>query len=189
MKTQPNRRHRTFVSGPIQGRILSRMALYWVMYHVIVWHGLFIFHYAERRLSVTEGAAPVPALQIYWDFCIDHALLALCAILILPVFLLDFVRVIHRIAGPLVAFRNALRDMRHGRPVEQLELRQGDLLMELQEEFNEFLKAYHAGLPSNDRQCGMMPPQQAELVEELVESPCDSDARSQPAETALAVDA
>ena len=43
-------RKKKFVSGPIQGRLLLRMGVYWVLYHVILWHALFIFRYVEYRV-------------------------------------------------------------------------------------------------------------------------------------------
>jgi hypothetical protein len=136
-------RKKTFVNTAIQGRIITRMAVYWVLYHIVLWHGMFLYRYLQYRSDILSGGNAVPFRELYGQFVIDYYPMALCAMIILPAFMLDFVRLTHRIAGPLVRFRHALNDMMAGQTVEKVDLRKGDLLSEFQEAFNEFLDFYN----------------------------------------------
>jgi hypothetical protein len=136
-------RKKTFVNTAIQGRIITRMAVYWVLYHIVLWHGMFLYRYLQYRSDVLSGGDAVPFRELYGQFVIDYYPMAICAMIILPAFMLDFVRLTHRIAGPLVRFRHALNDMMAGQTVEKVDLRKGDLLSEFQEAFNEFLDFYN----------------------------------------------
>jgi hypothetical protein len=184
------------VNTRIQGRILGRIAAYWVLYHVVLWHGLFVYRFANYRSAITSGGEVVPFRELYGQFCIDFYPLIICAVFILPAFLLDFVRLTHRIAGPLIRFRTALQDMMAGKRVEEVTLRQRDLLTEYQEEFNQFLKYYNAridaegGDPAADEppESSCMSNDDADLVEGVAPAEQeDSTSETSPAETAVAV--
>lgn len=144
-------RKKTFVNARIQGRILGRIAAYWILYHFVLWNGLFVFRYAQYRSAITSGAESVPFRELYRQFCVDFYPLAVCAAVILPAFMIDFVSMTHRIAGPLIRFRNALRDLRAGKRIERVEMRKRDMLNEFQSEFNEFLTYYNARLDADAR--------------------------------------
>jgi hypothetical protein len=143
-------RKSTFVNTRIQGRILGRIAAYWFLYHFVLWNGLFLFRYAQYRLAIAGGAEALSFRQLYGQFCADFYPLLVCALAILPAFLWDFVKLSHRIAGPLIGFQSALRELRAGRRVDHVEMRQRDLLNEFQEEFNEFLTYYNARVDARD---------------------------------------
>jgi hypothetical protein len=106
-----------------------------------------------------------------------------CACLILPLFMIDFVRLTHRIAGPLVRFRIALVQIMQGHRVNEVELRKGDLLTEFQQSFNEFLSFYNRQLDGQPQPPPRMTAEQAELVTSVTSS-ADDDA--QPIEAAAA---
>jgi hypothetical protein len=69
----------------------------------------------------------------------EHWLLLAMPILLFPAILGDMLSLTHQIAGPLVRFGTVLRDLTAGRSVERIQLREGDLLTEFQDTFNEFL--------------------------------------------------
>jgi signal transduction histidine kinase len=68
----------------------------------------------------------------------EPALLA--ALAILPILLLDCLRVTSKFAGPLVRLRNELRNLADGKHVEPLRLRKNDLCIELADEFNRLVE-------------------------------------------------
>jgi hypothetical protein len=131
-------RKRMFVSSRIQGRLMSRIGVYWVLYHVVLWHGLFVFRYLQYRMTAAGGIA-VPFSELYGQFVIDYYPVVVCALVTLPVVVIDMLHMTHRVAGPLVRFQNALRDLVEGKPVESVSLRKNDLLNEFQDEFNQYL--------------------------------------------------
>lgn len=181
-------RKSTFVNKRIQGRILGRIAAYWLLYHFVLWNCLFLFHYAQYRLAIAHGAPSLSFRQLYGQFCAEFYPLIVCATVILPAFLWDFVKLTHRIAGPLVGFQNALRELRAGRRVAHVEMRQRDLLNEFQAELNEFLTYYNArldaanaGTPSADR----MSEEDALRVEDVARDAAESPQNASLAKTVI----
>ncbi|MBI3865172.1 MAG: hypothetical protein HY290_25130 [Planctomycetia bacterium] len=134
------KRKKLFVSRTIQGRLLARMAKYWAFLILAGWHGLFLVDFVRHGIPNMLGRGPsMSPLQFYFEFSSRNATLLVAAAVILPVILWDMLKLTHQIAGPLVRFQNTLKKMSNGEPVRHVELRQGDLLGELQDSFNEFL--------------------------------------------------
>jgi hypothetical protein len=163
-----SRRKKKYVNRRVQGRIIGRVAAYWILYHFVLWHGLFVYRYAQHRVAVAGGENAVPFRQLYSEFCADYSPLLLCAALILPLFMFDFVRMTHRVVGPLVRVRNALQQLMAGERVPRVEFRQGDLITEFESEFNEFLAFYDARAQVTPPNPDALTEQQADLVEHLV---------------------
>jgi len=138
-------RGRVWVSARIQGRILGRIACYWAIYHAVLWNAIFVARYISYRASLIAGEAELKTIpQLYASFAEDYAGLALCAVLLAPIFLYDVFRQSHRIAGPLVRFNAVLRRMIAGEKVSPVKLRKDDLLTEFQAAFNDFIAFYNA---------------------------------------------
>jgi len=137
-----SRRTRKFVNARVQGRVVSRVAAYWILYHIVLWHGLFVFRYAQVRMSGDESQVLQSVGSMYWQFCIDHVPLLMAALLIMPLFMLDFIRLTHRIVGPLIRTGEALHQLMRGEHVPSVEFRKGDLLTEFETTFNDFLAFY-----------------------------------------------
>lgn len=134
------RPRRCLMSHPeIQVPLLARTALYWMLYHAVLWMAMFLYRYAENRAAVMGGAPPRSFSDLYGQFLREHASLWVCAIVILPVVLWDLLKFTHRLVGPLVRFQRTLERLIAGEDVEAVRLRQGDLLFELQSTFNQYL--------------------------------------------------
>ena len=103
-----------FVSGPIQGRLSTRLVFYWVLYHFVLWHALFAYRYVEFRMA--NRLPDVSFRELYGDFVLHYYPIVLCAVSMLPIFIIDLVRLTHRIAGPLVQFQRRLKQMTAGEP-------------------------------------------------------------------------
>src|SRR5436190_2002376 len=138
-------RGRVWVNARIQGRILARIACYWAIYHAVLWNAIFVARYIAYRASLIAGETETRTIgELYSSFAQDYAGLALCAILLAPIFLYDVFRQSHRIAGPLVRFQAVLKRMMAGEKVSPVKLRKDDLLNEFQAVFNEFVVFYAA---------------------------------------------
>ncbi|MFM9961204.1 MAG: hypothetical protein ACKV2Q_08250 [Planctomycetaceae bacterium] len=132
-------RKRLFVNRAIQGRLLGRTALYWVLYHAVLWMAMFFYRYAEHRGAVMAGAEPRSFSDLYGEFVHDHHSMWLCSFAILPIVLWDLLKFSHRVVGPLVRFQRTLERLIAGETVQEVRLRDGDLLMDLQGSFNQYL--------------------------------------------------
>jgi hypothetical protein len=72
----------------------------------------------------------------------------ICFVLLsVPVFLLGLATIYdsllfsHRLAGPIYRFRQVIKAITAGEPVDLVKLRQGDMLLEMRDEFNDLLRA------------------------------------------------
>ena len=138
-KSNAHPRKRLFVNRDIQGRLLSRTALYWVLYHAVLWMAMFFCRYAEHRGDVMAGAEPRLFADIYGQFVRENSSLWVCAIAILPIVLWDLLKFSHRVVGPLVRFQRILENLTAGQSVDEVRLRRGDLLTDLETAFNQYL--------------------------------------------------
>jgi hypothetical protein len=137
-----NLRRRFFVDRLIQGRIVGRIAMYWVLYHIVMWHSLFVFRYVQYRAGTLEGKPHQPFGELYGNFVTDYYPLAIFAIITFPIFLFDVIRLTHRVAGPMVRFKNVMQSLLDGDRVPPMKLRPGDLLLPFQDMFNRFTREF-----------------------------------------------
>jgi hypothetical protein len=156
-------RNRVFISRRIQGRLVARVALYWVLYHVVLWHGMLLYRCSQSRMS-GAGGGQFPGLfddQVR-QLASDFFPVLLCGLLTLPVVLIDMLHVSHRIAGPLVHFRRVLRELMDGRKVDRVALRRRDLLTEFQEDFNQYLATLENQSPGSALRAAVLFPTRRE---------------------------
>lgn len=139
MSDTTTRRKKIYVSRLIQGGMLARLTLYWCVYHLVLWHAMFLFRYVEYREELFAGGEAVPFATFYSDFASQHFSMVICALAVFPIVFWDMMRITHRIAGPLVRFQHTFRQLTRGEKVSPIVLRKGDLLVELQDAVNDFL--------------------------------------------------
>ena len=169
-------RKKLFVNREIQGRLLARTALYWVLYHAVLWMAMFFYRYAEHRGAVMAGGEPRPFSDLYGQFLHEHQSMWLCAFAILPIVLWDLLKFSHRVVGPLVRFQRTLESLTAGQAVQEVRLRNGDLLFDLQTTFNQYLASLRTLQSDSElaaQKSGMSQPNsdheliEAQLTEEL----------------------
>ena len=182
-------RKKIFVSRIIQGRLATRIGCYWVLYHFVLWHALFAYRYAEYRLE-HEGP-PASFRELYGGFADQYYPVLICALAMLPVFLIDLFHLTHKIAGPLIRFQKSLRAMTAGEPVSRIRLRKGDLLTELEQDFNNYVDCYERRRQA--RHPGRtMDESDASLIQQIVDlrtvlEECGGSSPAEPREGGLAV--
>ena len=135
-----NLRKKFFVNRKLQGKFLTRLVGYWTFYHLVLYHSLFVVDVLRNSMGSVLRDAPRRSVgDLYADFADSHRVMLFLMFAMLPVVLRDMVRLTHQVAGPLVRFRDALRNLADGQQVERIKLRDGDLLTEFQDAFNAFL--------------------------------------------------
>ena len=137
---QPLPRRQKLVNKVIQGGILKHTLFYWCVYHVILWHGMFLYHYCAYQGHLLAGGRPMSFAELYSQFTLQNFSLLVVSLAILPLVAWDVVQITHRVAGPLVAFSNALRALTRGEQVRQVRIRKGDYLTDFQQVFNTYLQ-------------------------------------------------
>lgn len=115
-----------------QTLLSMRIAGYFLLYQVAVWSMVSIEATLRSMMAQIRGDGVTGGFL--W--------IAVAAILVLSVlFIYDAIRFSHRIVGPLVRFRHVCRAIRDNETVPLVQLRQGDLLGDFRDEFNEMLRA------------------------------------------------
>lgn len=125
-----------YVSSLIQGRLMWRMTVYWLVYNAAL-----IFVLAGERLiwlvpDLLTGGRPVTASEFLSNFYQVGRPLLIAMAVFCPLMLWDMMRYSHRIAGPLYHFRRAMDAFAAGEKLQRVRLREDDLLEEFQNTFN-----------------------------------------------------
>jgi len=171
-KTASNKQKRKqkFVSSTIQGRMLLQICLYWGVYHLVLFLTMFLFHYVQYRSNSMHSNTILTFGELFNEFSQAHVTLLMSAMAIFPIILWDFFKFSHRIAGPLVRFNNSLKVLAKGETVAPIKLRDGDLLTELQDNFNAYLKE----VPSQQSNSELLSADQADMVEQVLDAPVET---------------
>jgi len=121
-------RKQLFVDPKVQGTLLARAVIYWLSCLATI---------TLMILAWRIVTGPARVFYTHFDdmwFHFGPALVA--ALLLLPIALVDIVRVSNRFAGPLYRVRGGIRRLTQGLPVEPMQFRDNDFWQELATEFN-----------------------------------------------------
>jgi len=139
-------RRKLLVDRAFQGRLLLRLCCYWAIYHLALWHLLFLFTVGGALLS-HDPTAPMKTWGTqYRDFFASHVSIIVCFLVMLPILGRDLLKFSHRFVGPFVRFRNTLQIMLDGQVVQPIRLRKHDLPSEFLPVFNEFIVKWNERL-------------------------------------------
>ncbi len=128
MNPKNSKRRQLFVDSKVQGALAARVVLYW---------GASMATMGLMLLCFRIIAGPARLFYEHFDEMWFHYGPALAgSVIILPLLVIDVVRLSNRFAGPLVRLRRGMRALAQGQPVERLHFREGDFWQEFAEEFN-----------------------------------------------------
>jgi hypothetical protein len=160
MSAFKSRRSRIYLGGMLQGTLVKRLAIGWVAYHLLLFHGLFAIAYFEAPVPV-DGQAEPTFFERYESFAWQNRLLIFGAVAVGPIFLWDVVRCTHRVAGPLVRLEDTLLRMAKGETVREIKFRKGDWLTSLERALNVYLSSRAAA--ANESTASEPAPREAEF--------------------------
>jgi hypothetical protein len=149
------RRSKKFIDATVQGALARRIILHWLVFLGVAVLVSFIL----QVLSNPFRPLAAHLEDVWWT----HGPFLLVIAFLLPVFIVDTIKVSHRFAGPIFALRRAIREVVQGKPARKLKFRKHDFWQELADDYNALL--LRAGLYEDDIE--LTPPQE---VEELVGS-------------------
>jgi len=135
-----SRRGKIYLGGMLQGTLVRRLAIGWVAYNVLLFHGLFLVSYLEGPQPTADDAQQT-LLERYEAFAWQDRLLIFGALVAGPIFIWDVIRCTHRVAGPLVRLEQTLLRMAKGETVSEIRFRKGDWLTSLERALNIYLSS------------------------------------------------
>ncbi len=121
-------RKHLFVDPKVQGALVVRAILYWAACLIAITLMLLCWR-------IITG----PARMFYThfdDMWFFYGPAAVASALLMPMVILDILRLSNRFAGPLVRLRRSLRDLARGEKVTPLRFRDGDFWQSIADEFN-----------------------------------------------------
>jgi hypothetical protein len=128
MADKKSLRKHLFIDPKVQGALVTRVVLYWVVCLITVTLMLLCWR-------IVTG--PARLFYMHFDdmwFFYGPALVA--STLLLPLVVVDVIRLSNRFAGPMLRLRRSMRELMRGEDVSPLEFRDGDYWQEFAEEFN-----------------------------------------------------
>ena len=126
------KRNRLFVDIDVQVALMWRVALYWGTFAVAVL--LMQFCWVAFTARPTSS---VDLLQRALGAC-GPAIIA--SVLLIPLVLVDCLRVSNRFVGPVFRLRRAVRELSQGISTEPIVLRRDDFWHDLTEDFNRLVE-------------------------------------------------
>ncbi|MEM9643870.1 MAG: hypothetical protein AAF989_02655 [Planctomycetota bacterium] len=134
---QPVQRNRTLIDNEVQGGVLRKIAIHWILLFVCNSMALMIW----LRLFEQPDANWQATFQETWTRFLPFFVVT-CALI--PAFVWDTLKLTHRFAGPISRLRSSLKDARDGKPIQPLKFRTNDYWREIADNFNAVV------LPSSD---------------------------------------
>ncbi len=125
-------RKQLFVDRKVQGALVIRAVGYWLFCLLTMSLALLLWR-------LWTGPARLFYLQFdeMWHW---YGPAAIASLLVLPLVVIDIVRLSNRFAGPLYRLRREMRKLANGEPVRAIKFRDGDFWMEFADEFNAVAK-------------------------------------------------
>jgi len=132
MSNMKSLRKRLFVDPKVQGALVARVVLYWVLCLITITLMLLCWRImtGSARLFYTHFGE-------MWFF---YGPAVVASFLLLPLVVIDIIRLSNRFVGPMLRLRRSLRALARGEHVEPLEFRDADFWHEFADEFNAVLR-------------------------------------------------
>jgi len=132
---QNSRRRQNFSDEMVQGELMFRVVIYWMCCLLTV--ALLVVAW-----SIHTGP-PRPIRIVLQQSLIRYSPAIFGSVVLLPLVLLDVLRVSNRFVGPIQRLRNALRRVAAGDPVDPIRFRSNDYWQDMAFYFNQFLQAQY----------------------------------------------
>lgn len=125
------RRKKKFIDANVQGSLARRIIFHWLLFLLVASLAAFIL----QALSNPFRPLSAHMREIWWT----HGPFLLVMFFLLPVFVVDSIKLSHRFAGPIYSLRRAIRDIAHGKPARKLKFRRHDFWHDIANDYNAML--------------------------------------------------
>jgi hypothetical protein len=125
------RRTKRFIDANVQGALARRIIVHWLVFLMVAALVAFVLQVLSNPFR--------PLLSHARDLWWTHGPFLLVLVFLMPVFVVDTIKLSHRFAGPVFALRRALREIVQGKPPRKLKFRKRDFWHDLAEDYNAML--------------------------------------------------
>jgi methyl-accepting chemotaxis protein len=130
MSSVPKRK-KTFVDSQVQGALVKRVILHWLGFFLTASIVTFVLQ------AMSNPFVPIKThlQELWWT----QGPFLLVMIFLLPVFVLDTIKLSHRFAGPIYRLRRTIRAIADGEKTTPLKFRDFDFWHGLADDFNRMI--------------------------------------------------
>ena len=121
-------RKKTFVDPKVQGALVRRLVIHWLSFLLVA----SLVAFCLQVLSNPFRSMGEHFQQLWWT----HGPFLLVMVFLLPVFVLDSIKMSHRFVGPIYRLRQVILEIAQGDPAPRLKFRDFDFWQGLAEDFN-----------------------------------------------------
>ena len=132
MTSTTTKRRKALVDPEVQGGILRKIAVHWVIFFICNAMALMIWIRLFEQPDADWGQTFGDTLRRFLPFFI-------ITIALIPAFVWDTLKLTNRFAGPILRLRSALADASEGRAVQPLHFRSSDFWQEIAVNFNKLM--------------------------------------------------
>jgi nitrogen fixation/metabolism regulation signal transduction histidine kinase len=125
--SRPQRRQK-FVDAQVQGALARRVIFHWLVF-------LAVASAVALLLQVLSDPFQ-PARDHLKNAWFSHGPFVIVMIFLLPVFVVDTIKISHRFAGPIYSLRRAIHEIAEGQPPRKLQFRDSDFWHDLAADYN-----------------------------------------------------
>ncbi len=130
-----NKRRRALVDPEVQGGVLRKIAIHWVLFFICNALAMMIWIRLFEQPDADWG-------QTFGDTLLRFLPFFIITMALIPAFVWDTLKLTNRFAGPILRLRSALADASDGRAVSPLHFRTNDFWQEIAENFNKVMRRH-----------------------------------------------
>jgi hypothetical protein len=124
-------RKKHFIDSHVQGALARRIIFHWLVFVLVTSVAAFVL----QVLSDPFRGLTSHLEDMWWA----QGPFLLVTVFLLPVFVVDAIKLSHRFAGPIFSLRRAIRKVANGESPRKLKFRQLDFWQDLAEDYNAML--------------------------------------------------
>ena len=125
------RRTKRFIDKNVQGALARRIIFHWLIFMLVTSVVAFVL----QALADPFRGISSHLHDVWWS----QGPFLLVMLFLLPVFVMDAVKLSHRFAGPIFSLRRAIRGVAQGEKPRKLKFRKRDFWQDLAEDYNAML--------------------------------------------------
>jgi hypothetical protein len=125
------RRTKHFIDSNVQGALARRIIVHWLAFLSVASFVAFVL----QVLSNPFRPLPEHLQDLWWS----QGPFLVVMVFLLPVFILDSIKLSHRFAGPIFSLRRTIRAVAQGEAPRKLKFRKLDFWHELADDYNAML--------------------------------------------------